>query len=347
MKRAIVAIAAILLALTVVLAGAIWYAISRVRDDSVPIVSAPSETNTPIPEMYVLDVDATPALPEETAAPIYETPQADADIINVLLVGGDSRSKTTDAIGNSDTIMLLSINRDTNTITLLSFMRDSWVDIVTSGGTRKGKLNAAHASGGYGALINTINANFGLDVQDYIAVGFQNFTDLIDAVGGVDVDLTAKEAYYINWKMDRRVLEAVDGVAHLDGEQALWYARNRTTPLAGDESGNDFSRVTRQQHLIELVLAKVRSEMNMDMMIDLIRFMVDNCSTNMPTDRMGEIGGFLLANECEIVKDHVPFAGTWSYRQAGGISFDVAEAAARIHALLYPDAEPGAGISGG
>ena len=340
MKRTVVVIVVILLALLLALGAMISYVIVRLRAGSVPVVPAPSESATPIPEMYVLDVNQTPVPARDTPAPSYETATEDAQIVNILFIGGDSRSSTTSAIGNADTILLVSVNMDTRTITLLSFMRDSWLDIVTAEYTAKDKLSAAHSAGGSGALINTLNHNFHLDIQEYVAVGFENFTALIDAIGGIDVELTAKEAYYINWKMERNVLKVEDGTVHLDGEKALWYARNRTTPLAGDESGNDFSRVTRQQTLVELVLTKLRAEMNADMMFDLIRFAVENCTTNLSAQRMGEIGGFLLTNECAIQKARVPFDGAWSYRQAGGISFDVEQAAGEIHALLYPQDAP-------
>ena len=106
-------------------------------------------------------------------------------VTNVLLIGNDSRDAGED--GRSDAMILLSISNETKTIHLTSLLRDMYVDIPGHDGNR---LNAAYAYGGSKLLMETIEENFDIEVNRYMLVNFQAFANLVDAVGGVELDVT-------------------------------------------------------------------------------------------------------------------------------------------------------------
>ena len=178
---------------------------------------------------------------------------------SVLVIGTDGRSL--DEQGRSDSMILVSLNRKTNTISLTSFMRDCYVEIPGNGWD---KLNAAYAYGGADLLMDTIEYNFGVKIDDYVSVNFVSFAGLIDAVGGIDLNITDAEAEEINTIMRVEVNNIMGddqfadmlsggGNVHLNGKQALSYARIRYVGNA------DFERTERQRQVIELVMNKFKS----------------------------------------------------------------------------------------
>ena len=173
---------------------------------------------------------------------------------NVLLIGTDGR--TASDRGRSDTMILLSINSKTDEIFLTSLMRDSYVDISGYGWN---KLNAAYSFGGPELLIDTIQRNFDVKVTDYIAVNFNAFAAVVDAVDGVEINVSDSEAEAINQILHDEVNElmgdAIDsdylssgGKYKLNGKQALSYARIRYVGNA------DFERTERQREVLSKLL---------------------------------------------------------------------------------------------
>ena len=120
-------------------------------------------------------------------------PFKEEGVKNILLIGNDSR--TDDESGRSDAMILVSISSRTNSIHLTSFLRDMYVDIPGHDGNR---LNAAYAYGGPELLMETLEENFDIEVNRYMLVNFQAFANLIDAVGGIELDVTNEEVQYIN-----------------------------------------------------------------------------------------------------------------------------------------------------
>lgn len=178
---------------------------------------------------------------------------------NVLLIGTDGR--TEDETARSDTMLLASVNRKTNEVSLISLMRDCYVEIPGYG---EDKLNAAYAYGGAELLMDTIEHNFGIAVEDYVAVNFVSFASVVDSVGGIDIEISDAEAKEINTILQAEVNEIMGddvlddlldggGKLHLNGKQALSYARIRYIGNA------DFERTERQREVIELVMNKVKS----------------------------------------------------------------------------------------
>ena len=385
MSKTVKIILIVVVALIVACGGFAWYLIANMNKQltagSVQTVAAPEGYNDPAAEEEeVLDAEPTPDPgPAEivaieaatTAMPIYETDQKDEEIFNILLVGTDSRDAPGESEGRSDTMILASYNKATNKITLVSFMRDMQVTRIGEKSKFKGKLNAAYSNGGVGELINTLNLdqNFGLDIQNYMSVGFAGFWVMIDGIGGVDIpNLTAEEAMFINWrcagllkaddkskrfeilkKMGKPALEEVDGPATLMGEQAVWYCRDRYSSYAGDEiseetkaEGGDFGRVDRQQYLIKQVYRQMTEEFTLLTLIDMYQYASNWCTTNMTMDKLISIATSIYNNKPEIVNVRVPFEGTYSYEldEEGNktstiVVKNMKETKARLHEILY------------
>lgn len=190
---------------------------------------------------------AEPDTPEE------EISQADglfndSKVLNVLLIGSDSMSVGDQ--GRSDSLLILSLNIRSKKIKITSLMRDTWIEIPGYG---KDRLNAAFAYGGPKLTIDTIQKNFGILIDRFACVDFEGFEKIIDSLGGIDIELTAKESAYINtYSGDKHTLKGA-GVKHLTGLQALHHSRNRNS------LGSDYDRTSRQRQVIRAVVESMKS----------------------------------------------------------------------------------------
>jgi len=178
---------------------------------------------------------------------------------NVLVIGTDGR--TADERGRSDSMILVSLNSSTNEIIMTSFMRDCYVEIPDNGWD---KLNHAYAYGGADLLMDTIEYNFDVRIDDYVSVDFVSFVSVVDAVGGIDIEVSDAEAEQINIIL----ISEVNGIMgddpnddllsggrklHLNGKQALSYSRIRNV------GNNDFERTERQRRVMSLIIAKLKT----------------------------------------------------------------------------------------
>lgn len=157
-------------------------------------------------------------------------------IVNILLIGQDRRPG--EGRARSDSMILVSFNKDTNKITLASFLRDNYVQLPDD--YLPNRLNAAYSIGGMEMLDETLEMNFGVTVDANLEVDFSGFTSIIDILGGVDIDLTEDEASHMNYENGWSL---TSGVNHLDGEQALTYSRIR-------KLDSDFGRTSRQRNVL-------------------------------------------------------------------------------------------------
>lgn len=181
-----------------------------------------------------------------------------AEYQNIALFGVDSREQDLlNGDNRSDTIMICSIHKKTGEIKLVSIYRDTVLDI---GGGEFRKCNAAYAFGGPQKAITMLNANLDMNITDFVTVGFEGLADTIDALGGIDLEITEEEREYMNSYMDdmyyeigtdyEEVTEA--GMQHLSGIQATAYCRIRYT------AGDDFRRAERQRTVLQLTLQKAK-----------------------------------------------------------------------------------------
>ena len=187
-------------------------------------------------------------------------------VINIALFGLDTREKD-DFTGRSDSIMVLSINTETKKIKVISLMRDTIVKIEHNGKSYYSKINSAYLDGGPELAIKTINQNFGLDISRYATINFYGMVDIIDAVGGIEADITEDE---LEWKgtdnpnlnncMEEICIAkginvkdyviSTPGKQHLNGVQAVAYSRVRHC-LSAFGTNDDFGRTDRQRHVMQ------------------------------------------------------------------------------------------------
>ncbi len=363
MSKVMKIILIVLLVIVLAIAGVGTYVLTSMRSKAVETVEKPQDlevTVTEEPEVFtVLSEDPTPS---PTPMPIWEEESNDENVINILLIGTDSRSndELESSEGRSDSMMLVSLNKADGEITLVSFMRDSRVHRIGSSGrfTFYNKLNGAYrggyGGGGPGELIATLNENFGLDIQQYVAIGFDGFAALIDKIGGLDVDLDQAEINFINDRItgdhelepdivkNATTIKTDPGVTHLDGAQCLIYARNRHTGVDGGD-GNDFDRVNRQQEIIQLVFDKVTSQMNEQSVLALISFAANYVETNMELSTMTALAKLLLTTDISFDSSiTVPEAGSYNYyvddetgTKTDQLEFNLKKAAANLQIALY------------
>ena len=185
-------------------------------------------------------------MPEEFLRPeLYQSGTVEMrqmpGVENILLFGLDSR--TNNYRGRSDVTMIISINHNTKKINIVSLMRAMYVKI----GARNhpwGLLNAAYSYGGPGLAIRTVEVNYGIPIKGFVAINFNSFTRIIDAIGGVSISLTQREAEQLG-------LSA--GNQRLNGQQALAYSRIR-------KIDSDFQRNQRQRNVINSVLSEMAAQ---------------------------------------------------------------------------------------
>ena len=369
MSKVMKIILIVLLVIVLAIVGVGMYVLSSMRSNAVQTVAKPTEDLSATEEPASIQVISGDPTPSPTPMPIYEEEALDESIINILLIGTDSRSadESENSEGRSDSMILASINTDTGKITLVSFMRDARVHRVGESGrfTFYNKLNGAYrggyGGGGAGELIKTLNGNFGLDIDQYIAIGFDGFATLIDKIGGLDVELDQAEINFINDRIkgdhelepdivkNAKTVDAAPGVVHLDGAQCLIYARNRHTGTDGGE-GNDFERVNRQQEIIQLIYKKVTTSMNEQSVLALISFASNYITTNLDLGTMTTLTKVLLTSNMEFTSSTVPEAGTYdyyvaekvnketgetTYEKTDQLEFNIKKAATALQILLY------------
>lgn len=224
------------------------------------------------------------------------------DVVNILLIGTDVRGGTYEDRGNTDSMILLSINTRDKNIKLTSFMRDMYVTIPGRG---KNRLNAAYAYGGPQLLFDTLKENFDVDVDLYARVNFSNFRKIINKVGGIQIELTEAEARYMNkysYKYNTDYVEA--GLQTLDGAQALSYARCR-------KIDSDFNRTQRQRKVIIAFIDAVKDS-NLTELNDLLNTLLPMIQTNVP--KM-QIVGFMVDAlsylNTEVETLNIPIKNSW------------------------------------
>lgn len=244
---------------------------------------------------------------------------SDEEVFNILLIGSDSRQK--DGGGRSDANILLSINQKTKEITMTSIMRDCYVAIPGHGNNR---INAAYAYGGAALLLKTIETSFGISVDKYVAVDFYSFIDIVDVLGGVDIEVSDDEVKVMNWYIkglnqlkeepeERGQLDG-GGLLHLNGIQTLAYARVRYVGNA------DFERTQRQRIVLFKLFEKAK-EMNLLELNDLLNVLLPEVKTNMSE---GEIFSLLLRApeylQYELKSLRIPVDGSYESLRIRGMA---------------------------
>lgn len=190
---------------------------------------------------------------------------------NIVLLGIDSRNGSFDANTRSDTILIISINNETGDVKLVSLYRDTFLKIIQDKRTDYySNVNKAYSIGGAPGAISTLNVNLDLNIDDYIVVNFRGLSEIIDMLGGIDINITKLEMSRINKigsdmeaETGKQFNELTNyGNVHLDGFQATAYCRIRDAEFY-DEQGNeyhyDFGRTARQRYVMEQLIVKAKN----------------------------------------------------------------------------------------
>jgi LCP family protein required for cell wall assembly len=219
-------------------------------------------TPTPIPSATETPVSTPTATPKLAGAPaaVEMVPTGDYDIFNILLLGSDQRHG--DTAYRTDTIIVVSVNRTTNTVNMLSIPRDLYLYVPGYGQDR---INTAaiHGDlgnwkgGGAGLLAYTIGYNLGIRIDRYAKINFDGFKEIIDALDGIDVPVDCPLSDYRiaspkldpNNQANYKMFTLPIGYHHMDGALALWFARSR-------ETTSDFDRNRRQQLVLRAIWHK-------------------------------------------------------------------------------------------
>ena len=224
------------------------------------------------------------------------------DVMNILLIGTDVRGGTYEDRGNTDSMILFSVNTRDKNIKLTSFMRDMYVDIPDREWAR---LNAAYAYGGPQLLFDTLKKNFDVDVDLYVRVNFANFRKIVNHVGGVDIELSEAEARYMNkYSAKYNTLPVEPGWQHLDGAQALSYARCR-------KIDSDFNRTKRQRTVIIALVKEIKgcSPGELNSLLNVFLPMIQTNMSKMQILGLLADGTRYLNNDIETL--NVPIKNSW------------------------------------
>ena len=282
----------------------------------------------------LFDDDSTGVLPSEFRYVVENgdfsvTEGLDKNVMNILLLGTDNAGNA--GHGRTDTMIVCSINTKTGEVKLSSIVRDLYVHIPYM--KLQNRINAANAFGGPNMAIKCVNEALGLNISRYASINFNGFKDLVDLLGGVELEITAGEANQINLYTQGGVKE---GLAMLNGAQALEYCRIRNLD-------NNFGRNERQRKFLEAVVKKVLSENSMDQLMELVEAGMSMVTTNMTTSDLFTILFTVVPNMQEMQMYSCPAQGEYHYeeiREASVVVADLQKARASLHAFIYgEDAE--------
>ena len=221
-------------------------------------------------------------------------------VLNILLFGLDRRSKN--EASRSDTIIIASIDTKNKTVKLSSIMRDLYLAIP---GKSDNRINAAYAFGGPELAIRTVNKNFNMDITRYVTVDFFGLPDIVDKIGGVDINVNKDEISLLNITKP--------GLQHLNGTQALAYARIRHV------GNNDFERTERQRTVLTALFDKAKSQ-GISKVAALAAVVIPYIETNISKSEMMDFGikvmGFGKTNLQQL---RIPADGTYKNKTINGM----------------------------
>lgn len=295
------------------------------NDDTKPPLSSSEIDDILHPSESIDPTDTTPTL--DATDVTWNTDPLDTlggeHVINILLIGQDARNYQT-ARQRSDAMILCTLNKETKTLTMTSFMRDLYVQIPGHGASR---LNASYSIGGMKLLDECLKLNFGVEIDGNIEIDFTGFMDVIELLGGIDMELTQAEADYLNrrgnWDLEDNAGEwdLKEGVNHLNGSQALAYSRVR-------DIGDDFGRTERQRKVLTKILEMAKG-LNLMELNKLLYTMVDMITTDLSNAQITNLvlEGFNMLSDLQIVTQRIPVWGAYENRVINGMQ------------ILYPDLE--------
>lgn len=244
---------------------------------------------------------------------------------NVLLLGIDDDGESG---SRSDTIMIASVDTRNDTVKLCSILRDNYVSIP---GRNDNRINAAYAFGGAELALQTIEANFRVDIDYYVSVNMEAMRHIVDAVGGVTITITEAEAKQINRYSWSSAPAVSAGEMQLDGKQAVSYAQIR-------KIDSDFGRTSRQRVLINAIAAKCKT-MSLGKLASMVSTVSPYLTTNLTSAEIASLGLKVMpALNNEIEQMSIPVEETYSNKHINGMDVlvgDIEENTRLLHEFIY------------
>lgn len=296
MKKIVLWILGVLLSLTVVAVGGTFFYVKHMigKVDHVKINKDDLGINEEVEEKY-------------------------GDIRNIALYGIDAEEGKA---GRSDSIMILTVDTKNNKLKLTSIMRDSYVNIADHG---YDKINHAYAFGGPELAMRTLNENFDLNVKEFMAVNFTSMPEIIDKLGGVNIDITDEEIQYIPG-----ITSA--GTQKLTGKQALAYARIRYA------TGGDYKRTERHRTVLTAIFNEMKSKpvsQYPSLASDFLPYVRTNISSNEMLSLMGDIGTLMSGN---LEQNRFPTDEQGEGKMINGVyymTFNIEEVKNSMHEFIF------------
>ena len=260
---------------------------------------------------------------------------------NIALFGVDARDGQLGRGTRSDTIIIASINLDTQEIKLVSVFRDTYLNLSND---TYNKCNAAYAQGGPEQAISMLNMNLDLDITDYVTVGFGGLIDSIDALGGIEMEIQDAEISHLNnYQLTMAEELGVDytpiehsGKQLLNGMQATAYCRIRYT------KGDDFRRAERQRDVLTAMVEKAK-EASVSSLKEMVTAILPEVETSLGVNDIVSVLG-TVAGYNVVASDGFPFedgrvGATVGSKGSCVIPVDLTDNVTALHELLYPGTE--------
>lgn len=254
---------------------------------------------------------------------------------NILLIGVDRRDDSWN--GNSDVMMLVTVNYEKQTIFLTSFLRDLYADIP---GIGVHKLNASCANGGAALCVETIRSNYQVEIDNYAMVDFNSMRHIVDALGGVDIEINEDERTVANSYIatmceadgeptENHLIQSA-GLVHMDGYQAVGYARNR---YSGGE--NDFGRTGRQREIIKKLFEKVETIDAKQLMEALLNVFPYVDSDLDPLALMAMMPDLVKIKDFGMQEQHIPYDDEYYVQNEILIPTDMEATISKLRETIY------------
>ena len=256
---------------------------------------------------------------------------------NIAIFGVDSRSNNLGAGNRSDCIIIASINNETKEVRLVSVYRDTYMDIDDYG---LDKVTHAYSYGEAPLAIKTLNTNLDLNIKEFVTVNFDSVAEAVDALGGIDMEITSAEVQYINSYIDEVSNVTGKGSEHitsagtytLDGVQAVGYSRIRYT------EGGDYKRTERMRDVIEAMVKKLKTK-NIGEINDILDTVLPKVYTNIKADE-------IISMIPSALSYNVTKSIGWPYETRGitldrwyGVPITLESNVTQLHKELFDDEE--------
>ena len=235
--------------------------------------------------------------PEDLKWPEGGDIMKDKDIMNIMLIGQDKRPGEDRA--RSDSMMILTVNKRNQKVKITSLMRDMYLQIP---GYSDNRINAAYAFGGMKLLDATVEKNFLVKIDGNVEVDFDGFQKVIDKIGGVDIDINAKEAAHLK---EQGFSGLSEGKVHMDGKLALAYSRIRKV------GNNDFERTHRQRNVMLSAFQKVKT-LGLPELTNMVNALFPYITTDLTNNEMiSLVYNVFRFHPEKIEENRIPLDGTY------------------------------------